>query len=116
MVVRWVHRSTFTIRPRTHPSAPNAPQKIRIPDTDLYVDAGWYGAVVVEAEGTNEGLADLQQRCGPGAFHALVGARKAAGTPGTRGGEMKRVFRVLREKSRPGEIWIRTVTEKERLQ
>ena len=61
MVVRWVHRSSFTISP----PAPNKP--VRIPPMlnvgpgpshgSWLVDPGWYGRVVVEAEGTNEGLA-----------------------------------------------------------
>jgi hypothetical protein len=66
-----------------------------IPGTDnLFVDPGWYGTVIVEAEGTNEGLADLQERCGPGAFppHAIV----PAGRPRSPG-DLK-VFRILRER------------------
>jgi hypothetical protein len=75
--------------------------RIPIPDTDnnLFVDSGWHGTVVVETEGTNEALADLQERCGPGVF-----------PPRHRGGvsqhpqisriqiENKKVFRILREK------------------
>lgn len=115
MVVRWVHRSTFTILPRAlHASQGGAPaqaQRIPILHTDLFVDPGWYGNVVVEAEGTNEGLADLQERCGKDAFHAFVGTRRAP----ARIEGIRRVYKILREKSRPGEIWIRTVHEKERL-
>lgn len=85
-------------------------RRLVIPGTDgVCVDPGWYGTVVVEAEGTNEGLADLQARCGPGVFPPRAG--KAVGV----GGESLRVFRVLRERSRPGEIWIRAVRDKERL-
>ena len=73
--------------------------RVPIPDTDhLFVDSGWHGTVVVETEGTNEALADLQERCGPGVF-----------PPRSRGSqhpqmfsriqmENKKVFRVLREK------------------
>lgn len=96
-VVRWVHRSSFVIKP---PSI-----KMRIPNTDLFIDSGWFGTVVVEAEGTNEGLADLQDRCRD-AFPPRAGGERK--TP-------SRVFRILRERSRPGEIWIRTIREKERL-
>ncbi|EAU86636.2 hypothetical protein CC1G_07294 [Coprinopsis cinerea okayama7 len=122
-VVRWVHRSSFAIRPparvmqrgtsvngRAQPHTPRIP----IPETDnLFIDSGWYGTIVVETEGTNEALADLQERCGPRAFPprpkplnpAMAKARE----------ENRKVFRILREKSRPGEIWIRAVSIKERL-
>ncbi|KAJ7267411.1 hypothetical protein C8J57DRAFT_1435985 [Mycena rebaudengoi] len=81
------------------------PQSPRIPipeSAGLFVDPGWYGTIVVETEGTNEALADLQDRC-PGAF------------PPRAGGPATKVFKILREKSRPGEIWIRAVGPKERL-
>ncbi|EPT04755.1 hypothetical protein FOMPIDRAFT_39628 [Fomitopsis schrenkii] len=116
MVVRWVHRSTFTIGP----PAPNKP--VRIPSMPnvgpgpshgaWLVDPGWYGRVVVEAEGTNEGLADLQARCGRAFPPRAVGAR-AGGEQAAK--EQNIVFKILRERSRPGEIWLRTVREKERL-
>ena len=68
-------------------------RRLVIPGTDgVCVDLGWYGTVVVEAEGTNEGLADLQARCGPGVFPPRAG--KAIGS----GGDSLRVFRVLRER------------------
>jgi len=142
-VVRWVNRSSFSIRPpparvagkaytraqRPHSSAyqnqthkmhaqalqksnshshvqayANAPGagtvagagRLAIPGTDgLFVDPGWYGTVVVEAEGTNEGLADLQERCGPGVFPPRIVAGSGAGSGN---GEAKRVFRILRER------------------
>ncbi|KAI0765022.1 hypothetical protein C8Q74DRAFT_1206187 [Fomes fomentarius] len=123
MVVRWVHRSSFTIRP------PSGGKPLRIsvpkfvgpgpgPGGAWLVDPGWYGTVVVEAEGTNEGLADLQDRC-RGAFpiRAMGAAASLSVSPERMAREMERrnVFRILRDKSRPGEIWIRTVTAKERL-
>lgn len=92
-------------------------QRVPVPGTALFVDPGWCGAVVVEAEGTNEGLADLQERVGRDAFHALAGTgppRQHAQAQRVDG--IRRVYKVLREKSRPGEIWIRAVHEKERLQ
>ncbi|TFK66474.1 hypothetical protein BDN72DRAFT_844319 [Pluteus cervinus] len=118
-VVRWVHRSSFVIRPpgktKRYSQATSrsgaAPNRIQIPESNLFVDSGWYGTVMVETEGTNESLADLQARCGPGAFpprhmqHPFTQREK----------ENQKVFRVLREKSRPGEIWIRAVNVKERL-
>ncbi|KAI0674226.1 hypothetical protein C8Q78DRAFT_967324 [Trametes maxima] len=121
MVVRWVHRSSFTLRPPVN----GKPLRLQVP-RDVgpgpgpggvwYVDPGWYGTVVVEAEGTNEGLADLQARC-RGAFppRALGVAVNLSPERAAKEAAQKSVFRILREKSRPGEIWIRTVTTKERL-
>jgi len=68
------------------------------------------GTVVVEAEGTNEGLADLESRC-----RSAIPARNDSKGQGTRDDERRRVFRILRERSKPGEVWIRTVGDKERL-
>jgi len=73
------------------------PPRISIPNTDLFVDPGWYGTVVVEAEGTNEGLMDLQERCGTGIFPPR--AKNVIRNPGNlmpRDG--RKVFRLLREK------------------
>lgn len=82
--MRWVHRSTFFLRPPQN----NAPIPIA-GEEDLFIHTGWYGVVVVEAEGTNEGLADLQDRC-KGAFPPRAGAD--SNKPG------RRVFRLLRER------------------
>ncbi|KAH9846391.1 hypothetical protein C2E23DRAFT_744178 [Lenzites betulinus] len=121
MVVRWVHRSSFTIRPTTADG-----KRVRLavprdigpgpgPGGAWHIDPGWRGTVVVEAEGTNEGLADLQARCG-GAFPPRAsGGAGMSPERAARKEAQRSVFRILREKSRPGEIWIRTVTEKERL-
>ncbi|KAF7377616.1 hypothetical protein MSAN_00184400 [Mycena sanguinolenta] len=118
-VVRWVHRSSFVIRPppkRMSMSSsgrrPPSPARIPIPESaGLFVDPAWYGTIVVETEGTNEALADMQDRC-PGAFPP-----RAGGIPKLtkEQKDAKKVFKILREKSRPGEIWIRTVGQKERL-
>ncbi|KZP26765.1 hypothetical protein FIBSPDRAFT_731704 [Athelia psychrophila] len=116
-VVRWVHRSSFVIRPPPAPVAarygPNrtriAPPRIPIPGTDLFVDPGWYGTVVIEAEGTNEGLADMQARCG------AVFPQRTRKPANGKARDSRKVFRLMREKSRPGEIWMRTVTDQERL-
>ncbi|KAG6830608.1 hypothetical protein H0H87_007551 [Tephrocybe sp. NHM501043] len=122
-VVRWVHRSSFVIRPPgrgamrppmsgNHHSTHLGPARVPIPESNLFVDPGWYGTIVVETEGTNESLADLQDRCGPGAFPPRptpVNGAKATNR------DSKLVFRILREKSRPGEIWIRAVSPKERI-
>jgi hypothetical protein len=74
------------------------------------VDPSWEGTVIVEAEGTQEGLEDLQARIGPAAvlFPTHGGNRPRASTG-------KGVFRLLRGNSSPGEIWVRTVREKERI-
>ncbi|ESK94515.1 hypothetical protein Moror_7982 [Moniliophthora roreri MCA 2997] len=127
-VVRWVHRSSFVMRPglsgkRSSSRSRNSPPstssgRIPIPDTNgLFVDPGWYGTIVVETEGTNESLADLQDRCGPGAFPprapGIASNMTAAGKVKEK--DSKMVFRILRERSRPGEIWIRAASVKERL-
>lgn len=119
-VVHWLHRSSFTIRPPVSPHHPHAyshSQNLRLPIPNVagfFIDPGWYGTVIVEAEGTNEGLADFQARCGPGAFPPradnVTSKMRSEKEKGSR-----RVYRVLREKSRPGEIWIRAVREKERV-
>ncbi|PCH37176.1 hypothetical protein WOLCODRAFT_83453 [Wolfiporia cocos MD-104 SS10] len=117
-VVGWVHRSSFTIHA--------TPMRINVPPGTgpgpgaggaWLVDPGWHGTVVVEAEGTNEGKADLQARCGRAFPQRVPSAReRAASVEGDKGVEKPSlVFRILREKSRPGEIWIRTVRDKERL-
>ncbi|KAJ7319048.1 hypothetical protein DFH08DRAFT_714178 [Mycena albidolilacea] len=119
-VVRWVHRSFFVIRapPKQRMSMSNghrrppSPARLPIPESaGLFVDSGWYGTIVVETEGTNESLADLQDRC-PGAFPPRAGGPTATTKEAK---DAKKVFKILREKSRPGEIWIRTVNPKERL-
>ena len=92
------------------------------------IDSGWHGTIVIEAEGTNEGLADLQARVGNGVMLFPVkniagGGRRPsgdtslgnwdprlAGVPGE-----KSVFRLMRAQSRPGEIWLRCVREKEKI-
>lgn len=59
------------------------------------VDPDWFGTVVVETEGTNEGLEDLQARCrGP-----IVPRRGQQLSPEQQGYEERRVvFRILRER------------------
>ncbi|KAJ7182724.1 hypothetical protein C8R43DRAFT_868742 [Mycena crocata] len=117
-VVRWVHRSSFVVRAPAKArmsTASRRPQSPRIPIPDsagLFVDPGWYGKIVVETEGTNEALADLQDRC-PGAFPPRAGGPPTVTLKEAK--DAKKVFKILREKSRPGEIWIRAVGPKERL-
>jgi hypothetical protein len=80
-------------------SGPVTP-RIPIPESNgLFVDPGWYGTIVVETEGTNEALADLQDRCGPGAFPP-----RPQGVNGRQiNRDQKKVFRILREKR--WELW-----------
>ena len=80
VVVRWTHRSRFHV-------VRNTP----IPDTNLVVDSAWEGSIVIECEGTNEGLADLQVRAGLEHFKPQAGVQPQPGDGG-------RVFRLLREK------------------
>ncbi|EJC99796.1 uncharacterized protein FOMMEDRAFT_93032 [Fomitiporia mediterranea MF3/22] len=107
-VVRWIHRSKFRIRPNPYTNV-----SIPIPGTSLSVDPGWYGTIIIEIEGTNEGLADLQQRCRSGFPPRAVGAVENGDALKSK--QASKVFRILRERSRPGEIWLRAVREKERL-
>ncbi|KAJ7773531.1 hypothetical protein B0H14DRAFT_3095998 [Mycena olivaceomarginata] len=65
-VVRWVHRSSFVIRAPPKATHVDVQRPSSAPSAGLFVDSGWYGTIVVETEGTNESLADLQDRC-PGA-------------------------------------------------
>ncbi|CAE6383219.1 unnamed protein product [Rhizoctonia solani] len=101
-VVRWVHRSRFHTRPGLPIPSASPP---------AVVDRMWDGFIVVEVEGTNEGLADLQTRVGNSV--RLFPAKTAGMEFGPPTG--KSAFRLLRSSSRPGEIWIRAVREKERL-
>ncbi|CAE6487904.1 unnamed protein product [Rhizoctonia solani] len=101
-VVRWVHRSRFHTRPGMPIPSASPP---------AVVDRMWEGYIVVEVEGTNEGLADLQARVGTAV--RLFPAKTAGMEFGPPTG--KSPFRLLRSMSRPGEIWIRAVREKERL-
>lgn len=104
-MVRWVHRSSFVIRPPSRRSSVKTSNSNKaavvgsIPITgadNLFVDPGWYGSIVVEAEGTNEALADLQDRCGPGAFPPRVRGAHAAVSQAQV--ENRKVFRILRER------------------
>lgn len=48
----------------------------------------------METEGTNEALADLQDRCGPGVFPPRAGTRRVS----AKDKECKKVFRIMRER------------------
>ena len=90
MVVRWVHRSSFAVR---HRHAPHAPVLLLPSRGQIRVDPGWIGTIVVEAEGTNEGLTNLQQRCRGGFL-----PNAAPGHMLRRGERNFGVWRILRER------------------
>lgn len=140
-VLRWAHRSFFRIpamyRSLTHlnipiPSLPSTSTSSANSSSNLFIHGDWAGTIVVESEGTNEGLAELQERCGS-AFplfrrtsssmsiaSASIASQNGSGSlvngnGNGRGKEKSRVWRLLRERSKPGEIWIRLVREKERV-
>jgi hypothetical protein len=86
------------------------------------IDIAWEGTIFIEAEGTNEGLAELQERCGPEVrlIPSRGGARPSIPPPGTMNSgpvlaSRKTVFRMIRAQSRPGELWLRCAREKEKL-
>lgn len=119
-VVRWIHRSSFQLRGETPllPQRPNAvPQNGgRTP----LIDVAWEGTVFIEAEGTNEGLAELQDRCGPEVRLLQNSSRKPfaePSIPSQKGARVrgKTVFRMIRAQSRPGELWLRCAREKEKI-
>ena len=120
-VIRWIHRTRFKVRPNT-PINPAA-TPVMLPDGTRQtqsIDPAWTGVVVIEAEGTNEGLADLQYRIGN--ILTLFPAKKVTGgselqqSAPTRSPPPGRTpFRLLRGQSRPGEVWLRCVMPKERL-
>ncbi|KAF8324906.1 uncharacterized protein EI90DRAFT_2933604 [Cantharellus anzutake] len=110
-VVRWIHRSSFQIRSETPllPIQPNSTYHGRTPT----IDAAWEGTVFIEAEGTNEGLEDLQARCGNTA--QLVAPKPGVVVKKLPSAKGKTIFRMVRGSSRPGELWLRCVSEKERV-
>lgn len=137
--MRWIHRARFYVKPNT-PVARSTDRDDRSAAPPQLADPGWFGTVVVEAEGTNEGLADLQARVGDAvklfAIKSLTGQRvsneslrtpthgggamaqqqqQQQGAVGGGGGGGKSAFRLLRAQSRPGEIWLRCVRDKERI-
>ena len=90
--MRWVHRSSFFVRP---------PPGGRVPlrgshNQSLFVDSGWHGSVIVETEGTNESLADLQDRCGSGVFPPR--ATGSSSVKLARDPDDRMVFKVMRER------------------
>ncbi|KAI3621316.1 hypothetical protein WG66_014419 [Moniliophthora roreri] len=106
--VKWVHRSTFMIRPP--PSRPNTLQTkrsassitsmsgsgaipITTPNGHHTVHPSWYGAVIIETDGSNESLEDLKERCGLGTF-----PKKTTSSRKQKDGCEKMVWRILRDK------------------
>lgn len=117
-VIRWIHRSSFQLQGDT-PLLPIQPR--RSGPTPL-IDSSWEGTVYVEAEGTNEGLEELQDRVGGSV--TLFPVRSAANASSAQFpsvntkknvGGGKREYRMMRGNSRPGELWLRCVREKEKI-
>ncbi|KAF9506724.1 hypothetical protein BS47DRAFT_1304959 [Hydnum rufescens UP504] len=108
-VIRWIHKSRFQVRGDT-PLLPAKPG----PGRTQLIDPAWDGTVYIEAEGTDEGLQDLQARCG-NTISLVSDTSRAAITGATRTAKGKSVFRMIRGNSRPGELWLRCVREKERI-
>ncbi|EKM53278.1 uncharacterized protein PHACADRAFT_259513 [Phanerochaete carnosa HHB-10118-sp] len=106
-VVRWLHRSSFLIRPPPgsrsirlplpHPSGPGPS-----PAGAWIVDPDWFGTVVASTIGSWGPVVPSRRDWQLSPDQVLLNERRT-------------VFRILREKSRPGEIWIRVVTDKERI-
>lgn len=109
-VVQWVHRSSFTIRrpgnapapshlQETYPHLIPRPQRAPVPSAPGFlVDPNWYGRVVIEAEGTNEGLVDLQERCGPGVFPPRAETIAKQIRNAKENAQARKMWRVVRER------------------
>ncbi|KAL8286440.1 hypothetical protein RQP46_004457 [Phenoliferia psychrophenolica] len=92
-VKRFVYRSVINIKPglilgNSGGAGGKGPGGVEIVDSD------WAGVLVLETDGTSENAAALLARC----------ASKDP-TP----------FRIVREKSRPGSLWLRPVNQNERV-
>jgi len=82
------------------------------------IDQAWEGTVFVEAEGTIEGLEELQERIGPDVQITQLGKQPPPQQEQRRKGRKtvgKTVFRMIRAQSRPGELWLRCAREKEKV-
>ncbi|KAK7054338.1 hypothetical protein VNI00_003532 [Paramarasmius palmivorus] len=125
--VKWVHRSTFVIRPPLFRSntlqskrstsaarsrSGSGPGVIPISTSNggHTVHPSWYGAVIIETDSSNESLEDLKERCGLSVF-----PKKVTSSRKQKDNCSRMVWRILRDKSHPGEIWIRPVGSRERL-
>jgi hypothetical protein len=99
-LVRWVHRARFAVRPRAAAGripitdAPSAYAQLQGGTGTAVVDEGWYGTVVLETEGTNEGLEDLLGRVG---YNAANG-QPIHGWRTPEAGDPRRMYRILRER------------------
>lgn len=113
-VVRWIHRASFQLRGET----PLLPQRSTATGRTPLIDVGWEGTVFIEAEGTNEGLDELQARCGPEVRIVVRSGQFAPPAPPPKSAARHRgktVFRMIRSQSRPGELWLRCAREKEKV-
>lgn len=129
-VIRWIHRSCFQLRGETPLLPLKSSSSSSSSGRTQLIDPAWEGFVYIEAEGTNEGLEELQARVGHEV--RLVPARNGARPPvvvpaplqsstsrggggGGKNGSGKTVFRMIRAQSRPGELWLRCAREKEKV-
>lgn len=117
-MVRWIHRSSFQLRGETPLLPQRAYSQQQNGGRTALIDRAWEGTVFIEAEGTNEGLAELQERCGSevtifqGAGKSFVPQQTGNGRQRGKG---KTVFRMIRAQSRPGELWLRCARAKEKV-
>jgi len=83
------------------------------------VHPNWEGQLVIETEGTSEHAQDLISRCTPirnnTKFSNNRGTKLAAGLGHQTNQASLQPFRVLRERSRPGKLFIRPIFEEERV-
>lgn len=120
-VVRWIHRSSFQLRGETPllPQRSYSQHQSQSGGRTPMIDMSWEGTVFIEAEGTNEGLAELQERCGPEILishpNGVNGNNRGMMTRNGMKGRGKTVFRMIRAQSRPGELWLRCAREKEKV-
>ena len=102
-VGKWVYRSRCRVRGR---------EPVLGAPAGTTVDQGWNGALIVEWEGTNEGMAELRERFGLPADGSSARRRGSVGGPSK---DRVKTWRLIRDRSRPGEIWLRAVTQRDRL-
>lgn len=92
-VKKFIYRSNLTIKPNAMIGSIGGAFGSG-PGGILMAHEGWQGTVVLEAEGTTEAAVELIKRC----------EREEGGA-----------WRVVREKSRVGRIWLKLVGEDERV-
>ncbi|KAG8911175.1 hypothetical protein FRC02_006748 [Tulasnella sp. 418] len=115
----WSYRTRFRIRPGMRVGSMTASSDLAGQrQQPAVVNSDWVGSVLIETESTNEGLADLQARCGNSVILAPAGhilrEKDGSGWRLSNDGVVKRSpFKLLRKKSRPGNIWLQCILGKE---